>query len=66
MASGRFSYASVLGLMLLYGGYVLVVAVADFTKRMGVEWDQVPRQVVRSLRWVWDKGGSGSMGSWDE
>ncbi len=39
------TYGSVMVLLLLYCGYVVIVAVADFSKRMGVEWPEVARKI---------------------
>lgn len=49
VASGYFTYASVAALLSIYASYVVVVAVADFSHRMGVEWADVAKRVSR--RW---------------
>ncbi|PSC70482.1 sodium calcium exchanger [Micractinium conductrix] len=49
VASGSFTYASVATLLSIYGAYVVVVAVADFTKRAGVEWGDVVRNVSKRM-----------------
>ena len=49
VASGRLSYSGVITLLSLYGSYVMVVAVADFTKRMGVEWAELAARLHRCV-----------------
>jgi hypothetical protein len=67
VARGGLSYGSVAALLWLYCAYVAVVAVADFTKRAGVEWGAVSARLSRrfglDLR-VPLLGGGG--GGWDE
>jgi hypothetical protein len=41
VARGSFTAGSVVLLLGMYCGYVVLVAVADFTKRAGVEWEDV-------------------------
>jgi hypothetical protein len=41
VASGAFTYGGVATLLSIYALYVVVVAVADFSKRAGVEWGEV-------------------------
>jgi hypothetical protein len=53
VASGWFTYASVAALLSLYAAYVVVVAVADFSKRLGVEWGEVARTVHRRVSGRW-------------
>lgn len=48
-AFGAFTYRSVVHLLLLYGMYVIVVAVADFSKRAGVEWYVIGASISRTL-----------------
>ena len=43
MVWGRMTYSSVGALLSLYVIYVIIVAVADFTKRAGVEWVDIGR-----------------------
>jgi hypothetical protein len=49
VASGWFTYGSVIILLSIYAAYVVVVAVADFSKRAGVEWKEVARKVSRRV-----------------
>lgn len=51
VASGQVTYGSIILLLSLYGGYVLVVAVADFSKRAGVKWRKVGRSFAARLPW---------------
>lgn len=41
IATGKVTYGAIAGLLSLYVIYVIVVAVADFTKRAGVEWGDI-------------------------
>ena len=43
VARGHVGYTGVGVLLSCYGGYVAIVAVADVTKRMGVEWPDLAR-----------------------
>jgi hypothetical protein len=43
----------VAALLSLYAAYVVVVAVADFSKRLGVEWGEVARTVHRRVSGRW-------------
>ena len=62
VASRSFTYVSVAGLLALYVGYVVVVAVTDVSKRMGVEWAEVAARVAGRLPSQLWRGGGGGFG----
>jgi sodium/potassium/calcium exchanger 6 len=53
IATGYFSYGSVATLLSIYAAYVVVVAVADFTHRAGVEWGELASRVSRRWSQKW-------------
>lgn len=53
VATGYFSYGSVASLLSIYAAYVVVVAVADFTHRAGVEWGELASRVSRRWSQKW-------------
>ncbi|KAI7838328.1 hypothetical protein COHA_007897 [Chlorella ohadii] len=53
VATGYFSYGSVATLLSIYAAYVVVVAVADFTHRAGVEWGELAGRVSRRWSQKW-------------
>ena len=53
IASGKMTYASVAVLLILYSIYVLIVAVADFTNRAGVQWSKLTLQTATLFGVIW-------------
>lgn len=53
VASGKMTYASVAVLLILYSFYVVIVAVADFTNRAGVQWSKLTVRAATLAGEVW-------------
>ena len=47
--SGKIGYGGVFALLSLYGSYVVIVAIVDFSKRAGVEWPVLGRNISRKI-----------------
>lgn len=49
VASGKVTYGAIAGLLFIYVAYVIVVAVADFSKRAGVKWRILGRDLTQQI-----------------